>query len=59
MKLTFRVVASTGATNVITLNDIPHKTQHVGGPANYGYPNETYLKRITADMHALCVTLDA
>ena len=60
MKLTFRVGTSlsTGAANVITWNDIHHKTRRVGGSANYGYPDETYLERVTADMHALGVRLD-
>ena len=58
MKLTFRVGTSltTGDTNVITWNDIHHKTDPSYGP--YGYPDATYLERVTADMHALGVRLD-
>ena len=60
MKLTFQIGTSisTGATNVITWNDIHHKTSLYGGSANYGYPDVTYLVRVTADMHALGVRLD-
>ena len=60
MKLTFRVGTSlsTGAINVITWNDIHHKTRLQGGSANYGYPDATYLERVTEDMHALGVRLD-
>ena len=58
MKLTFTVGTSlsSGRRNVITLNDIHHKTSSHGGP--YGYPDATYLERVTADMHAFGVRLD-
>ena len=58
MKLTFTVGTSlsSGERNVITWNDIHHKTSSHGGP--YGYPDATYLERVTADMHALGVRLD-
>ena len=58
MKLTFTVGTSlsTGRRDVVTWNDIHHKTSLNGGP--YGYPDPTYLERVTADMHALGVRLD-
>lgn len=58
MKLTFRIGRSltTGQTNVVTWNDIHHKTTISGGP--YGYPDATYLQRVTADMNALGIKLD-
>ena len=58
MKLTFRVGTSlsSGRNNVITWNDIHHKTDPYGGP--YGYPDATYFERVTADMHAMGVRLD-
>ena len=57
-KLTFTVGTSltTGRQNMITWNDIHHKTSMVGGP--YGYPDPTYLERVTEDMKAFGVTLD-
>ena len=58
MKLTFTVgrSLSSGENNVITWNDIHHKTSLKKGP--YGYPDATYLERVTEDLHALGVTLD-
>jgi len=58
MKLTFRIGTSltTGQTNCVTWNDIHHKTTNRGGP--YGYPDATYLQRVTADMNALGINLD-
>ena len=60
MKLTFTVGTSltTGAKDVITWNDIHHKTSRSGGISNYGYPDPNYLDRVTEDMEALGVTLD-
>ena len=56
--MTFTVGTSltTRKQNVITWNDIHHKTSIAGGP--YGYPDPTYLERVTEDMKALGVTLD-
>ena len=58
MKLTFTVGTSlsSGQRDVVTWNDIHHKTSLNGGP--YGYPDATYLERVAADMHALGVRLD-
>ena len=60
MKLTFTVGTSltTGQKDVITWNDIHHKTSRSGGIPNYGYPDPNYLDRVTEDMKALGVTLD-
>ncbi|KAK1343954.1 hypothetical protein QTO34_014511 [Cnephaeus nilssonii] len=51
-KLIFTVGDSrvTGASDVITWNDIHHKTSRSGGPANYGYPDPDYLKRIKKEL---------
>ena len=58
MKLTFTVGRSltSGQNNVVTWNDIHHKTTLDGGP--YGYPDTTYLQRVTADLNALGINLD-
>lgn len=53
-RLTFTVGRSitTGMDNVITWNDIHHKTSVHGGPEGYGYPDPTYLSRVTEDLAA-------
>ncbi|NWI55188.1 DTX3L ligase, partial [Calyptomena viridis] len=53
-KLIFTVGQSrtTGAKNVITWNDIHHKTSVNGGPANFGYPDPDYLQRVRAELKA-------
>jgi len=58
MKLTFRVGRSltTGNNNVITWNDIHHKTSVNGGA--YGYPDPTYLQRVTLDMNSMGINLN-
>ncbi|CAH6792301.1 E3 ubiquitin-protein ligase DTX3L [Phodopus roborovskii] len=43
---------STGASNVITWNDIHHKTSPFGGPENFGYPDPDYLKRVKEELKA-------
>lgn len=47
-KLTFTIGRSvtTGKEHVIVWNGIHHKTSTSGGPANFGYPDETYFKRV-------------
>ena len=45
-----------GVNDVVTWNDIHHKTSLDGGP--YGYPDAGYLQRVTEDMNALGVKLD-
>ena len=58
MKLTFRVGRSltSGQNNVITWNDIHHKTSVNGGA--YGYPDPTYLQRVTLDMNSMGINLN-
>ncbi|KAI0243405.1 hypothetical protein LSAT2_008619 [Lamellibrachia satsuma] len=53
-RLTFTVGRSvtTGLDNVVTWNDILHKTNRNGGPDGYGYPDEGYLQRVTEDLAA-------
>ncbi|XP_045396104.1 E3 ubiquitin-protein ligase DTX3L [Lemur catta] len=53
-KLIFTVGDSrvSGASDVITWNDIHHKTCRFGGPECYGYPDPTYLKRVKAELKA-------
>lgn len=41
---------TTGATGVITWNDIHHKTSATGGPTNYGYPDPHYLRRVKEEL---------
>ena len=57
MKMTFRIGInlSTGKRNVITWNDIHHKTSTEQGL--YGYPDANYLQRVTAVMNALGIKL--
>jgi len=42
--------ATTGQDNVITWNDIHHKTSIYGGPDRFGYPDPTYLYRIRQEL---------
>ncbi|XP_050196504.1 E3 ubiquitin-protein ligase DTX3L isoform X2 [Myiozetetes cayanensis] len=53
-KLIFTVGQSrtTGAQNVITWNDIHHKTSITGGPTNFGYPDPEYLQRVRSELKA-------
>ncbi|KAM9033788.1 E3 ubiquitin-protein ligase DTX3L isoform 2-T2 [Sarcophilus harrisii] len=41
-----------GTNDVITWNDIHHKTQLFGGPENFGYPDPNYLKRVKQELKA-------
>ncbi|NWV12312.1 DTX3L ligase, partial [Ptilonorhynchus violaceus] len=43
---------SSGAQDVITWNDIHHKTATGGGPTNYGYPDPDYLQRVRSELKA-------
>lgn len=36
--------------NVVCWNGIHHKTRMTGGTASYGYPDETYLDRVTDEL---------
>ncbi|XP_028608129.1 E3 ubiquitin-protein ligase DTX3L [Grammomys surdaster] len=51
-KLTFTVGDSRvlGISDVITWNDIHHKTAKFGGPGNFGYPDPDYLKRVKEEL---------
>ncbi|NWU99030.1 DTX3L ligase, partial [Upupa epops] len=53
-KLIFTVGQSrtTGAEDVITWNDIHHKTSTHGGPSNFGYPDSEYLQRVRSELKA-------
>ncbi|KAM6269370.1 E3 ubiquitin-protein ligase DTX3L [Porphyrio hochstetteri] len=53
-KLIFTVGQSrtTGAENVITWNDIHHKTSMSGGPTYFGYPDPDYLQRVRSELKA-------
>ncbi|XP_047420440.1 E3 ubiquitin-protein ligase DTX3L [Sciurus carolinensis] len=53
-KLIFTVGYSrtSGKSDVITWNDIHHKTSQYGGPENYGYPDNHYLERVKEELKA-------
>ncbi|XP_043939538.1 probable E3 ubiquitin-protein ligase DTX3 [Protopterus annectens] len=53
-RLTFTIGTSvtTGRSNVITWNDIHHKTSRCGGPECFGYPDPTYLTRVQEELKA-------
>ncbi|KAL6056525.1 E3 ubiquitin-protein ligase dtx3l [Balamuthia mandrillaris] len=57
-RLLFRIGTSvtTGRQNQVTWNGIHHKTSASGGPANFGYPDETYLQRVKAELAEKGVT---
>ncbi|KAJ4941403.1 hypothetical protein JOQ06_011282 [Pogonophryne albipinna] len=51
-KLIFTVGHSTtsGRNNIVTWNDIHHKTSTHGGPTHYGYPDPDYLSRVRDEL---------
>ncbi|KFP25360.1 E3 ubiquitin-protein ligase DTX3L, partial [Colius striatus] len=53
-KLIFTVGQSrtTGLQDVITWNDIHHKTSVSGGPSSFGYPDPNYLRRVRSELKA-------
>ncbi|XP_062273938.1 E3 ubiquitin-protein ligase DTX3L [Scomber scombrus] len=53
-RLIFTVGHSTtsGRNNVVTWNDIHHKTGTHGGPTHYGYPDPDYLNRVQDELKA-------
>ncbi|XP_042263703.1 probable E3 ubiquitin-protein ligase DTX3 [Thunnus albacares] len=59
-RLTFTVgrSATTGLNNVITWNDIHHKTSMGGGPQCFGYPDPEYLFRVQEELRLKGVTED-
>ncbi|XP_067083921.1 E3 ubiquitin-protein ligase DTX3L [Osmerus mordax] len=42
--------STSGRNNVVTWNDIHHKTATHGGPTCYGYPDSDYLKRVQDEL---------
>ncbi|KAM6924957.1 putative E3 ubiquitin-protein ligase DTX3 [Xenentodon cancila] len=50
--------ATTGLNNVITWNDIHHKTNMGGGPQCFGYPDPEYLFRVQEELRLKGVTED-
>ncbi|XP_064155049.1 probable E3 ubiquitin-protein ligase DTX3 [Anguilla rostrata] len=50
--------ATTGRSNVITWNDIHHKTNMHGGPQCFGYPDPGYLLRVQEELRLKGVTED-
>ncbi len=67
-KLTFRIGTSitNGSDNCVVWNGIHHKVTHnstfshlqtstSGGQQNYGYPDNTYLERVTDELRAVGV----
>ncbi|XP_071114281.1 uncharacterized protein [Haliotis cracherodii] len=57
-KLTFTIGRSTttGQENVVTWNDIHHKTNMEGGPTRFGYPDPGYLERVQDELASKGVT---
>ncbi|XP_062620291.1 uncharacterized protein LOC134281872 [Saccostrea cucullata] len=57
-KLVFTIGRSrtTGEEGVVTWNDISHKTRPDGGPQKFGYPDDTYLDRVLAELAVKGVT---
>jgi deltex len=49
---------TTGAQNVVVWSGIHHKTNTHGGSSHFGYPDATYLNRVTLEMADRGVTLD-
>ncbi|KAG9261689.1 E3 ubiquitin-protein ligase DTX4-like [Astyanax mexicanus] len=49
---TIGISSTTGRSNVVTWNDIHHKTSRTGGPTGYGYPDPDYLKRVQDELKA-------
>ncbi|KAL1020725.1 hypothetical protein UPYG_G00003830 [Umbra pygmaea] len=49
---------TTGMHNVITWNDIHHKTSILGGPRCFGYPDPTYLVRVSEELREKGITPD-
>ncbi|XP_078252823.1 E3 ubiquitin-protein ligase DTX3L isoform X2 [Rhinoraja longicauda] len=44
--------STTGRNNVVTWNDIHHKTSTNGGASGFGYPDPTYLARVQDELKA-------
>ncbi|VDI58448.1 deltex [Mytilus galloprovincialis] len=50
--------ATSGRDNVVTWNDIHHKTRADGGPERYGYPDPEYLDRVYEQLKKSGITDD-
>ncbi|KAL8435515.1 hypothetical protein ACSSS7_002442 [Eimeria intestinalis] len=52
---------TSGRSNVVVWNGIHHKTSVSGGVLQYGYPDETFLSRLTEELRArgFCLSSDA
>lgn len=59
-KHTFIVGTSvtTGATDTVVWSGIHHKTNTHGGSSHFGYPDPTYLNRVTLEMADRGVTFE-
>ncbi|XP_035681635.1 probable E3 ubiquitin-protein ligase DTX3 [Branchiostoma floridae] len=44
--------ATTGLTDTVVWNGIPHKTSKYGGPNSYGYPDPQYLATVKEQLAA-------
>ncbi|XP_035986892.1 uncharacterized protein si:dkey-3h3.3 [Fundulus heteroclitus] len=44
--------STSGRNNMVTWNDIHHKTSMHGGPTSYGYPDPDYLNRVQEELKA-------
>nr|XP_022342310.1 uncharacterized protein LOC111136032 [Crassostrea virginica] len=55
---TVGVSRSSGKDNVVTWNDIHHKTRRDGGPEKFGYPDEEYLERVKEELAAKGISND-
>ncbi|XP_055725249.1 E3 ubiquitin-protein ligase DTX3L-like [Salvelinus fontinalis] len=49
---TVGISRTTGAEDVVTWNDIHHKTNIEGGAQNFGYPDHDYLRRVKDELKA-------
>lgn len=58
-KLVFTIGTSvtTGQSDCVIWNGIHHKTSQTGGSSNFGYPDPTYLERVTDELNSRGVTL--
>ncbi|XP_041362739.1 uncharacterized protein DDB_G0290685-like [Gigantopelta aegis] len=48
--------STTGREDVVTWNDIHHKTRIDGGPTRFGYPDPDYLRRVREELTSKGVT---
>ena len=50
---------TTGEEDQVTWNGIHHKTAIRGGAAHHGFPDETYLDRVTDELQAFGIDVGA